>query len=56
MLIFPEVQTEEGKQYSFIAIHRTTKRAFAELRPQGTQAIAVEFLHRVLSQTLCKAH
>ena len=49
-LDFAEVQTEEGKQYLFIAIDRTSKLAFAELHSQATQAIAVEFLRRVLPQ------
>ena len=47
---FAEVQTEEGKQYLFIAIDRTSKLVFAELHPQATQAIAVGFLRRVLPQ------
>ena len=53
---FAEVQTEEGKQYLFIAIDRTSKLAFAELHPQATQAIAVEFLRRVLPQIPYKVH
>ena len=44
------MQTKEGKQYLFRAIDRTSKLAFAELHPQATQAIAVEFLRRVLPQ------
>ena len=47
---FAEVQTEEGKQYLFVAIDRTSKLAFAELQPQATQAIAVDFLRRVVPQ------
>ena len=43
-----EVQTEEGKQYLFVAIDRTSKLTFAELHPQATQALAVVFLERVL--------
>ena len=53
---FAEVQTEEGKQCLFIAIDRTSKLAFAELHPQATQAIAVEFLRRVLPQIPYKVH
>ena len=49
-LDFAEVHTEEGKQYLFIAIDRTSKLAFAELHPHATQAVAVEFLRRVLPQ------
>ena len=55
-LDFAEVQTEEGKQYLFIAIDRTSKLAFAELHSQATQAIAVEFLRRVLPQIPYKVH
>ena len=53
---FAEVQTEEGKQYLFIAIDRTSKLAFAELHPQATQVMAVEFLRRVLPQIPYKVH
>ncbi|GAA3999629.1 hypothetical protein GCM10022408_08270 [Hymenobacter fastidiosus] len=53
---FAEVQTEEGKQYLFVAIDRTSKLAFAELQPQATQAIAVDFLRRVLPQIPYKVH
>ena len=35
-LDFAEVQTEEGKQYLFILIDRTSKLAFAELHPHAT--------------------
>ncbi|MGI4735166.1 MAG: IS481 family transposase [Janthinobacterium lividum] len=55
-LDFAEVQTEEGKQYLFIAIDRTSKLAFAELHPQATQAIAGGFLRRVLPQIPYKVH
>ena len=49
-LDFAEVQTEEGKRYLFKVIDRTSKLAFAELHSQATQAIAVDFLRRVLVQ------
>ena len=55
-LDFAEVQTEEGKQYLFIAIDRTSKLAFAELHPHATQAIAGDFLRRVLPQIPYKVH
>ena len=55
-LDFAELQTEEGKQYLFVAIDRTSKLAFAELHPQATQAIAVDFLRRVLQQISNKVH
>ena len=55
-LDFAEVQTEEGKQYLFVAIDRTSKLAFAELHPQATQAIAVNFLRGVVLQLPYKVH
>ena len=55
-LDFAEVQTAEGKRYLFVAIDRTSKLAFAELHPQATQAIAVDFLRRVLEQITYKVH
>jgi len=55
-LDFAEVQTEEGKLYLFVAIDRTSKLAFAELHPQATQLIAVDFLRRVLEQIPYKVH
>jgi transposase-like protein len=55
-LDFAEVQTEEGKRYLFVAIDRTSKLAFAELHPQATQLIAVNFLRRVLKQVPYKVH
>ncbi|HEX8507304.1 MAG TPA: IS481 family transposase [Hymenobacter sp.] len=55
-LDFAEVQTEEGKHYLFVAIDRTSKLAFAELHPQATQAIAVDFLRRVLGQIPYQVH
>ena len=53
---FAEVQTEEDRQYLFVAIDRTSKLVFAELHPQATQAIAVDFLRRVLPQIPYKVH
>ena len=55
-LDFAQVQTEEGKQYLFVAIDRTSKLAFAELHPQATQAIAVDFLRGVLGRIPYKVH
>ena len=55
-LDFAEIQTEEGKQYLFVAIDRTSKLAFAELHPQATQAIAVDFLRRVVPKIPYKVH
>ncbi len=39
-----------------MAIDRTSKLAFAELHPQATQLIAVDFLRRVLGQIPYKVH
>lgn len=55
-LDFAEVQTEAGKLYLFVAIDRTSKLAFAELHPQATQAIAVDFLRRVVERIPYKVH
>ena len=44
------MQIEEGKQYLFVAIDRTSKLTFAELQPQATQAITVTFLERALAR------
>ena len=55
-LDFAEGQTAAGKRYLFGAIDRTSKLAFAELHPQATQAIAVDFLRRVLEQIPYKVH
>ena len=51
---FAEIQTEEGKQYLFVAVDRTSKLAFAEPHPQATQALAVDFLRRVVPQSPCQ--
>lgn len=55
-LDFAELRTEEGKQYLFVAIDRTSKLAFAELQPVATQIVAAEFLRRVLAQLPYKVH
>ena len=44
-----EVQTEEGKQYLFVAIDRTSKAAFAELHPRAKRVVTAEFLRRMLT-------
>ena len=45
-----EVQTEEGKQYLFVAIDRTSQVAFAERHPRAKRVVAAEFLRRVLDK------
>ncbi|GAB3309707.1 hypothetical protein GCM10027511_22410 [Hymenobacter humi] len=53
---FAEVQTEEGWQYLFAAIDRTSKVAFAELQPRATRMAAGDFLRRVLVKLPYAAH
>ena len=55
-LDFAEVQTEEGRLFLFVAVDRTSKLTFAELHPQATQAIAVDFLRRVLARIPYQVH
>lgn len=42
-----EVRTEEGKLHMFVAIDRTSKFAFVELRDRATRAIASQFLRNL---------
>jgi transposase-like protein len=53
---FAELQTEEGRQYLFVAIDRTSKVAFAELHPRAKRVVAAEFLRRVLDKLPYKVH
>ena len=53
---FAEVQTEEDKQYLFVAIDRTSKVAFAKFHPYAKQVVAAEFLRRVLDKLPYKVH
>ncbi|WP_345111694.1 IS481 family transposase [Hymenobacter algoricola] len=53
---FAEVRTEQGRQYLFVAIDRTSKVAFAELQPRATRMLAADFLRRVLEKLPYKAH
>ena len=53
---FAELQTEEGKQYLFVAVDRTSKVAFADLHAHATQATATAFVERVLAKLPYKAH
>jgi transposase InsO family protein len=53
---FAEVRTEQGRQYLFVAIDRTSKVAFAELQPRATRMVAADFLRRVLEKLPYKAH
>jgi hypothetical protein len=47
---FAEVRTEEGRQYLFVAIDRTSKVAFAEPHPRATRMVAADFLRCVLGR------
>ncbi|RZJ58399.1 MAG: IS481 family transposase [Hymenobacter sp.] len=53
---FAEVHTQEGRQYLFVAIDRTSKVAFAELQPQAKRLVAADFLRRVLEKLPYKVH
>ena len=53
---FAEVQTEEGKQYLFVAIDRASKVAFAERHPRAKRVVAAEFLRRVLDKLPYHVH
>ena len=50
------MHTEEGRQYLFLAIDRTSKVAFAALHPQAKRAVAAAFLRRVLEKLPDKIH
>ena len=43
-----EVRTEEGLLYMFVAIERTSKLAFVELREKATRVIARDLLNRLV--------
>ena len=43
------MHTEEGPVYLFVAIDRTSKRAFAGWQPRATKALAADFLRRIRS-------
>ena len=53
---FAEVQTEEAKQYLFVAIDRTSKVAFAGRHPRAKRVVAAEFLRRVLDKLPYQVH
>ncbi len=53
---FAEAQTEEGKQYLFVTIDRTSKAAFVGLHPRAKRVVAAEFLRRVLDKLPDKVH
>jgi len=51
-----EVRTEEGKLYLFVAIDRTSKFAFVELREKATAQAAVSFLEALIEAVPYKIH
>jgi transposase InsO family protein len=51
-----EVRTEAGKLYLFVAIDRTSKVAFAELREKATRHTAAEFLRALVAAVLYRIH
>ena len=53
---FAEVQTEEGRQYLFVAIDCTSKVAFVELHLRAKHVVVAEFLRRVLDKLPHKVH
>ena len=53
---FAEIRTEEGRQYLFVAIDRTSKLAFAERHPRAKRVVAAEFLRSVLDKLPDKVH
>ncbi len=53
---FAEVNTEEGRQYLFVAIDSTSKVAFAEWHPQAKRLVAADFRRRVLEKILYPVH
>jgi len=44
-----EMQTDEGRLYLFVAIDRTSKFAYAELRPEATRMVARDFLTNLIN-------
>ena len=53
---FAEVRTEEGRQYLFVVIDRTSQVAFTEQHPCAKRVVAAEFLRRVLDKLPHKVH
>ena len=51
-----QVRTEQGKLYLFVAIDRTSKFAFAELRQNAKRQDACAFLRRLIAAVPYKIH
>lgn len=52
---FAEVNSDEGRQYLFVAIDRTSKVTFVEFHPRAKCVVAANFLRRVLEKMPHKA-
>src|SRR3712207_866933 len=52
----PEVHTEEGRLYLFVAIDRTSKFAFAQLHEKATRRIAADFLRALVAAVPYRVH
>lgn len=50
------VQTEEGKQYLFVAIDRTSKYAYAELHAEASRQTAAAFLRHLIDAVPYRIH
>ena len=51
-----EGRSEEGRVYLFVALDRTSKRAFAEGQPRATKRRAADFLRRVRAALPYQVH
>jgi transposase InsO family protein len=51
-----EARTADGRLYTFVAIDRVTKLAFAELHEQAARRTAADFLHRLIEAVPYKIH
>lgn len=51
-----EVRTQEGKAHLFVAVDRTSKYAFARLKPRATAQAATEFLDELVAAVPYRIH
>jgi transposase InsO family protein len=51
-----EVRSEQGRLYLFVAVDRTSKLAFAQLRERATRRVAADFLHALVEALPYKLH
>ena len=45
-----QVYTEEGRLYIFVAVDRTSKFAYVELREKSTRDVAVQFIEALVEK------